>query len=123
MGRLAHALLEERMGEAPMPRIMSRPIAHRVTTVGGILLARLRFVFVFLVAALVVGYWDNIRNHWDKWTRPAVAPDSLVAAGAHEIEFYCPMHPDVIRSEAGQCPKCGMPLVKRKRGVPTTLPA
>jgi Cu(I)/Ag(I) efflux system membrane fusion protein len=33
------------------------------------------------------------------------------------------MHPDVIRSEAGQCPKCGMPLVKRKRGVPTTLPA
>src|SRR4051812_42976646 len=33
------------------------------------------------------------------------------------------MHPDVIRSEPGQCPKCGMPLVKRKRGVPTTLPA
>src|SRR3954471_15135780 len=91
--------------------------------VSEILLARLRFVFVFLIAAMVVGYWDNIRNHWDKWTRPAVAPDSLAAAGAREIEFYCPMHPDVIRSEPGQCPKCGMPLVKRKRGVPTTLPA
>jgi multidrug efflux pump subunit AcrA (membrane-fusion protein) len=111
------------MGQAPMPRTMSNASTHRVATVGGIILARLRFVFVFLAAALVVGYWDNIQNHWDKWTRPAVAPDALAHAPSSDIEYYCPMHPQVIRSEPGQCPKCGMPLVKRKRGVPTTLPA
>ena len=102
---------------------MQKAFPHRMATVGGIVVARLRFVFVFLAAALIVGYWDNIQNHWDKWTRPGVAPDALVHTPASDIEYYCPMHPEVIRSEPGQCPKCGMPLVKRKRGVPTTLPA
>jgi len=86
-------------------------------------IARLRFLAVFLVAALVVGYWDDIKNHVDKWTRPSVAPDALARAASGEIEFYCPMHPDVVRSEPGQCPKCGMPLVRRKRGEAVQLPA
>jgi RND family efflux transporter MFP subunit len=102
---------------------MSNSATHNIATISGVILARLRFVFIFLAAALVVGYWDNIKNHWDKWTRPAVARDSLASAPSSDIEFYCPMHPQVIRAEPGQCPKCGMPLVKRKKGVPTTLPA
>src|ERR1043165_4228866 len=91
-------------------------------TFAGIAFARLRFVAVFVVAGLVVGYWDTIKNHVDKWTRPAVAPDSLVSASSGQIEFYCPMHPDVIREAPGQCPKCGMPLVNRKKGEAVTLP-
>src|SRR4051812_8523344 len=96
---------------------------QRASVVFRVAAARLRFLAVFLVAALIVGYWDNIKNHVDKWTRPPVAPDALARAAAGEIEFYCPMHPDVIRSEAGACPKCGMPLVKRRRGEAGQLPA
>jgi multidrug efflux pump subunit AcrA (membrane-fusion protein) len=96
---------------------------RQAKTVLQILLARLRFVAVFIIAALVVGYWDDIKNHVDKWTRPPIAPDSLAAAAAGTIEFYCPMHPEVIRTEPGKCPRCGMPLVKRKRGEAEKLPA
>ena len=31
----------------------------------------------------------------------------------HPVEYTCPMHPEVVRSEAGKCPKCGMTLVPR----------
>lgn len=87
-----------------------------------VIFARLRFVSVFVVTALVVGYWDNLKNHIDKWTRPPVAPDSLLHVTASSIEYYCPMHPDVIRDQPGLCPKCGMPLVKRKKGEAQSLP-
>jgi hypothetical protein len=30
---------------------------------------------------------------------------------AEEKRWTCPMHPEVIKSEAGRCPKCGMNLV------------
>ena len=26
-------------------------------------------------------------------------------------KYTCPMHPEVVRSKAGKCPKCGMALV------------
>jgi len=45
----------------------------------------------------------------DKWTRPAHA---YAAADAHD-EWYCPMHPQVVRSRAGQCPICNMDLKRR----------
>lgn len=101
---------------------MSKQFIHQAGTLTKVFFARLRFVAVFVIAAGVIGYWDNIKNHIDKWTRPAIAPDSLVSAAKSDIEFYCPMHPDVIRDEAGVCPKCGMPLVKRKRGEAVKLP-
>ena len=100
---------------------MSRQLLHNVWAVTRVVFARLRFVSVFLVAALLVGYWDDIRNHWDKWTRPTVAPDALATA-ASDVEYYCVMHPNIIRSEPGNCPICGMPLVKRKRGEKVKLP-
>lgn len=31
--------------------------------------------------------------------------------------YTCPMHPEVIRSAPGRCPKCGMTLVLRKNPV------
>ncbi len=95
---------------------------HEIWAVTQVVLARLRFIMVFLIAALVVGYWDNIKNHVDKWTRPAVAPDSLVDASKATIEYYCSMHPHVIRSEPGNCPICGMPLSKREKGHAVRLP-
>jgi Cu(I)/Ag(I) efflux system membrane fusion protein len=94
---------------------------HNAWTVTKVALARLRFLAVFVIAGLVVGYWDDIRNHVDKWTRPAVLGDSLAAA--HEVEWYCAMHPNVVRDEPGTCPICSMPLIKRKKGEQQVLPA
>ncbi len=30
------------------------------------------------------------------------------------ITYTCPMHPEIIRSKPGKCPKCGMTLVEKK---------
>ena len=32
---------------------------------------------------------------------------------AHK-KYTCPMHPEVVRSKPGKCPKCGMKLVAMK---------
>ncbi len=82
---------------------------HSILTVTKVILARLRFVGIFIVAALVVGYWDSIKAHVDKWTRPASSYGEAVAGD----EYYCPMHPQVVRSQPGSCPICNMDLKKR----------
>jgi hypothetical protein len=35
-------------------------------------------------------------------------------AGPEKVSYTCPMHPEVISSAPGRCPKCGMKLVPRK---------
>ncbi|KKN34754.1 hypothetical protein LCGC14_0790480 [marine sediment metagenome] len=42
------------------------------------------------------------------------AADFTAAALEVRIEYTCPMHPEVIRDEPGDCPKCGMTLVPRE---------
>lgn len=79
---------------------------------------RLRFIALMAATGMVFAYWDTIWNYYDKWTRP---PGEHVAA-ADDIEFYCPMHPSVVRGEPGSCPICGMPLSKRKKGEVEALP-
>jgi len=85
---------------------------------------RLRFVAVLVAIGLLIGYWDTIVNYWDKWTRPAAGASEM----APGTEFYCPMHPSVVRATADpggavpSCPICGMPLSKRKRGEKAALP-
>ena len=87
---------------------------------------RLRFVAILVGIGLLIGYWDTLRNYWDKWTRPSAA--SVAAAAAGE-EFYCPMHPSVVRDTLDpdgtvpECPICGMPLSKRKKGEAAEMPA
>jgi Cu(I)/Ag(I) efflux system membrane fusion protein len=44
-----------------------------------------------------------------------------VDEGAHskeehqELVYTCSMHPQIIRNEPGNCPICGMTLVKKKK--------
>ena len=80
---------------------------------------RLRFIALMTVTGLIFGYWDTIKNHYEKWTRPP----GVIHSAASDTEFYCPMHPTVIQPTPGSCPICGMPLSKRKIGAKETLPA
>lgn len=48
--------------------------------------------------------------------RPAASCHDAVAEPA--AEYFCPMHPRVVRDKRGQkCPICAMPLAARKRGA------
>jgi len=105
--------------ETGPPKPPAPSIARRAWWLFEILNVRLRFIFLMVLVGFVVGYWENITNHVDRWLRPARAPE-LVAT--EEIEYYCPMHPSVIRSEPGNCPICGMPLSKRLKSAQVALP-
>jgi len=90
---------------------------------------RLRFIFILVITALVVGYWDNIQNYYERWQRHHAAqqagePGAVeeTTGAEQEFEYYCGMHPFVIRDRPGNCPICGMDLTQRKKGEPLTLP-
>src|SRR5215813_6400866 len=70
-------------------------------------LARLRFIAVLAAIGIVITQWDTLAAYYDKWTRPADG----AAAAAGEFEWFCPMHPAVIRDNPREkCPICFMPL-------------
>ena len=83
-----------------------------------ILNVRLRFILLMVIVGLIAAHWDTIAAHWERWTRP----QRQAAEAETAIEYYCPMHPSVIRAEQGNCPICGMPLVKRAKGEKPELP-
>jgi len=101
---------------------MNGQFRRQASAVLRILFARLRFLSVFLIVGFIVGYWDDIKNHYDKWTRPPLAPDALAEAAKSDVEYYCAMDTNIRRSEPGNCPICSMPLVKRKKGQQMQLP-
>jgi membrane fusion protein, copper/silver efflux system len=74
---------------------------------------RLRFILIMAATGLVFAYWETIWNRLDKWLRPQAEVEAAAAPG---FEFFCPMHPKVVRGEPGSCPFCGMPLSRRKKG-------
>ena len=76
-------------------------------------LARLRFIGILVVIGVIITQWDTLIAYYDKWTRPV---DSS-AAVAGDVEWFCPMHPSVVRDNGkDKCPICFMPLSKRKKG-------
>jgi Cu(I)/Ag(I) efflux system membrane fusion protein len=75
-------------------------------------LARLRFIAVLVAVGAVIAYWDTLHAYYDKWTRPA--PEH--AAAGSDVEWWCPMHPTIVRDAPDKCPICGMPLSRRKKG-------
>lgn len=100
--------------KAPKPSFFKR-----IWWVIEILNVRLRFIFLMILVGVLVGYWDTIMNYYDRWTRAEHAPDMVAVA---DTEFYCPMHPNIVRSEPGSCPICGMPLSKRDKTSHAELP-
>lgn len=83
------------------------------------LFLRLRFIFVFVVIGVIVGNWSWIQNVADRLTRPSSVDEKI----AGDVEYFCPMHPSVVRADNREkCPICGMPLSKRRRGEAAALP-
>ena len=39
--------------------------------------------------------------------------DSEVHDGAHVHHYTCKMHPEIVQSAPGDCPKCGMKLIHK----------
>jgi len=83
-----------------------------------ILSVRLRFILLIVIVGLIAAHWDRLVAYGERWTRsPRQAAEAESAS-----EYYCPMHPSVIRAEPGNCPICGMPLVRRAKGEKPELP-
>ncbi len=76
-------------------------------------LARLRFLFVLGAIGVLIVKWDDLVARYEKWARPVASAD----AADPDHEYFCPMHPTVIRdTKKDKCPICFMPLSKRKKG-------
>lgn len=101
-----------------------RGVLKRVLFILKFLEIRLRFVAILVITALVVGYWDHIENYYERWQRNRAAGEHAGHAGAVEsaYEYYCGMHPFVVRDRPGKCPICGMDLTRRKKGEAQALP-
>src|SRR5687767_12230234 len=57
-----------------------------------------------VIALIVVGVvWQRAKSH--RAVRPVEAEQGST--------YYCPMHPSVTTNKPGNCPICGMKLVKR----------
>ncbi|MGH7169059.1 MAG: efflux RND transporter periplasmic adaptor subunit [Gemmataceae bacterium] len=79
-------------------------------------LARLRFLAILAAIGLVIAKWDLLSAWYDKWTRPVLAQETAVSP---DSEYWCPMHPAIVRDHPDKCPLCAMPLSRRKKGVKT----
>lgn len=57
--------------------------------------------------------------------KPGMYVDALIKApisGGEESYYTCPMHPEVISKNPGECPECGMFLQKVEGGLVLTVP-
>jgi membrane fusion protein, copper/silver efflux system len=112
-------------GSTPTIRDSSRataPIWRRAWAALKLAQVRLRIPIVLVVAALVVGRWELIRNYWDRLTRGNRSQSTALHAVSADTEYFCPMDPGVVSIWPGRCGICNMALVRRKRGEALALP-
>ena len=76
------------------------------------------FIILGICNAAVVFAQHDMKNMpgMDK-QKQAIAPKTQA------ITYTCPMHPEIHSSKPGNCPKCGMKLVKEKPKVEVSKPA
>src|SRR5688572_13481305 len=54
----------------------------------------------------------------DPGTRPDSKPDTVKPVSQAKVVYTCVMHPEVQMDKPGNCPKCGMVLIKKTVGAP-----
>jgi hypothetical protein len=64
---------------------------------------------VLAIAGFVFGCGGGSPSGNTAASVPAGAPAAAKAAA----QYYCEMHPDVVRSDPGTCPRCQMALKRR----------
>jgi hypothetical protein len=65
-----------------------------------------RSQLIFILAFFAVTIFGSCGNRSTK-----EKPESVIEAT--KVQYTCPMHPEVIDDEPGDCPKCGMDLVEK----------
>ena len=83
---------------------------------------RLRIPIVLMIAALVVGRWDSLRNQCDRMMRRPTGESIAQQAISSDTEYFCPMDPGIVSDWPSRCGVCNMVLVRRKRGEAVMLP-
>ncbi len=83
---------------------------------------RMRIPIVLVLAALVIGRWDVLRNYWGRYTRLPSVESIAQNAVSSDTEYFCPMDPGVVSNWPGRCGVCNMSLVRRKHGEAVMLP-
>lgn len=53
---------------------------------------------------------NDYLNESEKTSFNTKNDDSLFEKAEENTKYTCPMHPEIIKNEPGDCPKCGMPL-------------
>ncbi|HEV3167041.1 MAG TPA: hypothetical protein VGZ22_23730, partial [Isosphaeraceae bacterium] len=56
---------------------------------------RMRFLAVLVVAFVVVGRWDVLRNYWSTFTRSIGGVENSSQTVSNDTEYFCPMDPGV----------------------------
>jgi hypothetical protein len=104
------------------PARLARSLGRRAWPALKLAQVRLRVPIVLVVAALVIGRWEVIRNYWDRLTRGTVTESVALHAVSADTEYFCPMDPGVLSGWPGKCGVCNMALVRRKKGEAVALP-
>jgi multidrug efflux pump subunit AcrA (membrane-fusion protein) len=79
--------------ELPLPEGAERPPAGTRTA------AIVRWGLVALMALIAAGAWIREATHGG-------------IVGGAEARYHCPMHPSIVQQRRGECPVCGMDLVR-----------
>lgn len=101
---------DQSAGSTDNPR---HSLGWKIWQVLSVIQARLRFIAILAVIAALFMFSGLIRARLDKWMRPLLGGET---AASPDTEFWCPMHPTIVREKPDKCPICGMPLSKRKKG-------
>jgi multidrug efflux pump subunit AcrA (membrane-fusion protein) len=104
---------DRRVSVADPPQSPKHTIGWKAWLVLKTIQARLRFIVILAAVGGTIAYRETLKAHYEKWTRPLAGEETAASA---DTEFWCPMHPTVVRDHPDKCPICGMPLSKRKKG-------
>ncbi len=70
----------------------------------------LSFLSIAFLSVIVISCGNSETK--DKTSETMDTTNMKMEAGA--VQYTCPMHPEVVTNAPGQCPKCGMDLVKKE---------